>query len=124
MRHIPIFIALVATITAAHAAPATLEGSWRGTGIVTYARGADRVDCRVRYTRGGAGRYLVTSHCATESGSYDLSGAVVSVGGNRYTGFVGSGGQRGRVALVQRGDRLEVTVTSRRGTARLSLTRS
>jgi len=30
-------IALVANLAAAQAAPATIEGSWRGSGIVTYA---------------------------------------------------------------------------------------
>jgi len=39
MRYTVIFavIALVASLAAAQAAPATIEGSWRGSGIVTYA---------------------------------------------------------------------------------------
>jgi hypothetical protein len=50
---------------------------------------------------------------------------VVNVGGNRYTGWVQStqGNQNGRVSLVQHGDRLSVTVTSRQGSARLTLAR-
>jgi hypothetical protein len=102
---------------------ATIEGSWRGSGIVTYRKGTDSVECRVRYTPGGAQRYLVSSQCETNSGHYDLSGVVARVGGNRYSGWVGRGRQTGRVELVQHGDRLAVTVTSRRGTARLTLGR-
>jgi len=34
-------IALVASLAAAQAAPATIGGSWRGSGIVTYGNGAD-----------------------------------------------------------------------------------
>ena len=126
MRHVMVLAAtaLFAAITAAQGAPATIEGSWRGSGIVTYPKGAERVECRVRYTPATAQRYLVSSQCATDSGHYDLSGTLTRVGGNRYSGWVGSGRQTGRVALVQHGDRLAVTVTSRRGSAKLTLARS
>jgi hypothetical protein len=128
MRHIVILsvIALAAAVTAAQAAPATIEGSWRGSGIVTYRNGADNVQCRVRYTRITAKSFPVLSRCATETGRYELSGRVVNVAENRYTGWVQSaqpnqGG--GRVQLVQHGNRLAVTVTSRRGSAKLALSR-
>jgi hypothetical protein len=127
MRHIVLLsaIALSAAVTAAQAAPATIEGSWRGSGIVSYRNGADNVQCRVRYTRSTAKSFAVSSQCATENGHYELSGRVVSVGENRYTGWVQSAqsNQGGRVQLVQHGNRLAVTVTSRRGSARLTLAR-
>jgi hypothetical protein len=123
----PVLVLPLAVLSAALVAmpvlAATIEGSWRGSGIVTYRKGADRVQCRVRYTPGGAQRFLVSSQCETNSGRYDLSGVVARVGGNRYSGWVGRGRQTGRVELVQHGDRLAVTVTSRRGTARLTLAR-
>jgi hypothetical protein len=87
---IPAVIALVASVAAALAAPATIEGSWRGSGIVTYGNGADNVQCRVRYTRATAKSFAVSSLCATESGHYELTGRVINVGGNRYTGWVQS----------------------------------
>jgi hypothetical protein len=119
-------IALVASVTAALAAPATIEGSWRGSGIVTYGHGADNVQCRVRYTRATTKSFAVSSLCATESSHYELTGRVINVGGNRYTGWVqgtqsNQGG--GRVQLVQHGNRLAVTVTSQQGSARLTLAR-
>jgi hypothetical protein len=114
---------LVGALVSTPALAATIEGSWRGSGIVTYPNGADRVQCQVRYTPGGAQRYLVSSQCETNSGHYDLSGIVARVGGNHYSGWVGRGRQTGRVDLVQHGDRLAVTVTSRRGRATLTLSR-
>jgi hypothetical protein len=78
-------IFLAVALTSARAAPATIEGSWRGSGIVTYRNGADNVQCRVRYTRLTAKSFAVSSQCATESGRYELTGRVVNVGGNRYT---------------------------------------
>src|SRR5215471_9922220 len=118
---IPAVIALVASVAAALAAPATIEGSWRGSGIVTYRNGADNVQCRVRYTRATAQSFAVSSLCATESGHYELTGRVINVGGNRHTGWVQQGNQSGRLTLVQHGNRLSVTVTSRQGSARLTL---
>jgi hypothetical protein len=83
-------IALVASVTTALAAPATIEGSWRGSGIVTYGNGADNVQCRVRYARATAKSFAVSSLCATESSHYELTWRVINVGGNRYTGWVQS----------------------------------
>jgi hypothetical protein len=128
MRRIVILsvIALSAAVSAAQAAPATIEGSWRGSGIVSYRNGADNVQCRVRYARITAKSFAVSSQCATTSGHYELSGRVISVGGNRYTGWVQSAQSNqggGRVQLVQHGNRLAVTVTSRRGSAKLTLSR-
>jgi hypothetical protein len=61
--------------------------------------------------------------CATESGRYELTGRLVNVGGNRYTGWVQQGNQSGRASLVQHGNRLSITVTSRQGLAQLTLAR-
>jgi hypothetical protein len=47
----------------------------------------------------------------------------VNVGGNRYTGWVQQGNQSGRASLVQHGNRLSITVTSRQGLAQLTLAR-
>jgi hypothetical protein len=117
------FLFLGLTLSGAQAAPAGIEGAWRGSGIVTYRNGADNVQCRVRYTRLTAKSFSVSSQCATESGRYELTGRVVNVGGNRYTGWVQQGNQSGRVTLLQHGNRLSVAVTSRQGTARLTLAR-
>src|SRR5262249_59539424 len=82
------------------------------------------VQCRVRYRGVTAKSFAVSSLCATESGHYELTGRVINVGGNRYTGWVQQGNQSGRVTLIQHGNRLSVTVTSQQGSARLTLARS
>jgi hypothetical protein len=45
------FIFLAVALSSAQGAPASIEGWWRGSGIVTYGNGAHNVQCRVRYTR-------------------------------------------------------------------------
>lgn len=124
MRHILIvsLIALGAAFTPALAA-ASLEGSWRGSGIVSHRGSADAMRCRVSFARVSAKSFALSSQCATETGRYDASGRVVSSGANRYFGLVQGQGVSGKVVIVQHGNRLSVTVTSRRGSAKLSLSR-
>ena len=66
---------LAVALSSAQAEPASIEGWWRGSGIVTYGNGADNVQCRVRYMRLTAKSFAVSSQCATESGRYELTGA-------------------------------------------------
>jgi hypothetical protein len=112
-----------AALTPALAAPAAIEGAWRGSGTVSHGGNADAVKCSARFTKVGGASYAVTSHCATDTGRYEVSGRVNAAGGNRYSGWVETNGQRGSVVIVQSGNRLSVTVTNRRGSGRLSLSR-
>lgn len=128
MRYGPVFLLAFlfgAGLTVAQAAPATLEGYWKGSGTVSYKGSVDQVRCRVRYKRNGGASYTYTSTCATENGRYELTGHVRSSGSNRYRGRVSSAGRKetGNVLLLQRGNRLSVTVTSRLGSAKLNLLR-
>lgn len=104
-------------------AAASIEGSWRGSGIVSYRGGADKVRCRVTFSRVSAKSFAVSSQCATETGRYDASGRVVASGANRYFGLVQGRGVTGKVVIVQHGNRLSVAATSRRGSAKLNLSR-
>jgi hypothetical protein len=118
--------AISALLLAAKVPPApSLEGYWKGSGIVSHKGADDHVECRVRYARAGGRSFSYTATCATESGKYDLTGSVTSTGGSRYSGTVvgGSEGGRetGRVLLIQRGKYLSVSVTSRSGSARMTL---
>jgi hypothetical protein len=118
--------AISALLIAAKVPPApSLEGYWKGSGIVSHNSGADHVECRVRYTRASGRSFSYTATCATESGKYDLTGSVTNTSGSRYSGTVVGGGQQdyetGRVFLIQRGKYLSVLVTGRRGSARMTL---
>ena len=123
MRHILIvsLIALGAALTPALAA-SSLQGQWRGSGIVSHRNNADRVNCRVSFQRLSNTSFSVSSQCATQTGRYDVTGRVVA-GGNRYSGPVQGQGVSGTAVIVQQGNRLSVTVTSKRGSAKLSLSR-
>jgi hypothetical protein len=124
MRHVLLvsLIVLSAAFMPALAA-ASLQGSWRGSGVVTHRRGADSVRCRVTFTKISAKSFAVSSQCTTKTGRYDVTGRVASSGANRYSGQLQGQGQGGRTVIVQNGNRLAVTVTSKRGSARLSLSR-
>jgi len=52
-----------------------------------------------------------------------VSGRVNAAGGNRYSGWVETNGQRGNVVILQQGNHLTVTVTSGKGSGHLSLSR-
>jgi hypothetical protein len=125
MRHILILslIALGTALAPALAAPASLEGSWRGSGIVSHRGTKDAVRCRVSFARVSAKSFAVSSQCATDTGRYDASGRVVGSGAGRYFGLVQGQGVSGKVVIVQHGNRLSVSVTSRRGSIKLSLSR-
>lgn len=116
-------VVLSAALAPALAAPATLEGSWRGSGTVTHRRAVDQVRCRATFKPAGAKSFAVSSQCTTDTGRYDVAGRVTG-SGSRYSGWVETNGQRGSVVVVQHGNRLSVTVTSRGGSGRLSLSRN
>ena len=65
----------------------TLEGSWSGGGIVSFASGAkEQARCRARYSRAGKDSYTVNATCATASGRAAQTARVRQVGNNRYSG--------------------------------------
>ena len=123
MRYIVGFLLVLATLTVAEAGPASIEGSWSGSGTVSTRGAVDQVHCRVRCTSESSKSYAVSSVCATESGHYDITGHVTSAGSNRYRGTVISGNENGRVLIFNRGNHLSVSVTSPRGSARITLSR-
>jgi hypothetical protein len=124
MRHILIvsLIALGTALTPALAA-SSLQGQWRGSGVVSHRKSTDAVRCRVSFQRLSATSFSVSSQCATQTGSYDVTGRVVASGGNRYSGPVQGQGVTGTAVIVLQGSHLSVTVTSKRGSAKLSLSR-
>jgi hypothetical protein len=77
----------------------------------------------VSFHRLSATSFSVSSQCATETGRYDVTGRVAASGSNRYSGPVEGQGVAGTAVIVMSGNRLSVTVTSKRGSAKLSLSR-
>ena len=116
---------LLAMLGSTDAAPATIEGSWSGSGIAKLRNRTDRIVCRVSFARIEGKSFRVSALCSTGGRRFEESGRVTSVGGNRYTGWVFNEqfNERGNVQLSQRGSRLSVTVTSSRRVANLTLSR-
>ena len=74
--------------TVAMAAPSDIEGSWRGSGFVSYAGQKERVTCRATYSHVSGKSYELSATCAAPSGSLSQSATVRYVGGNRYRGEI------------------------------------
>jgi hypothetical protein len=124
MRHILIvsFIAFGVAFTPALAA-SSLQGQWRGSGVASHRNSTNAVRCRVSFQRLSPTSFSVSSQCTTESDRYDVKGRVVASGSNRYSGTVQGRGVNGTAVIVQHGNRISVTVTSRRGSVKLSLSK-
>jgi hypothetical protein len=121
--------ALIATLIGLILAPtpalaaSSLQGQWRGSGVVTHRKSKTPVRCRVSFQRLSATAFSLSSQCTAENGRYDVKGRVVASGSNCYSGSVQGEGVSGTVSIVQNGNRLSVTVGSGRGSATLSLSR-
>jgi hypothetical protein len=117
---------LGASLATADAAPATIEGSWSGSGIAKLRNRTDRIVCRASIARIEGKSFRVSALCSTGGRRFEESGRVTSVGGNRYTGWVFNDqfNERGNLVLSQRGSRLSVSVSGGRGTANLTLSKN
>jgi hypothetical protein len=122
LRHALTLMALVVALTPALAA-SSLQGQWRGSGVATHGQAKHAVRCRASFYKLSATAFSVSSQCSAENRHYDAKGRVVASGSNRYAGPMQGEGVTGTAVIVQRGNRLSVTVTSRRGSVTLSLSR-
>ena len=116
-------IVVLAALRPALADPSTLAGSWHGSGTVSSRNNTDAVQCYTRFTKVAGASFEISSQCTTDTGRYDVSGRVGAAGPNRYSGWVESNKERGNVVIVQSGNVLSVTVTGKRGSGRLTLSR-
>jgi len=108
------------------AQPASLEGSWAGGGVVSFASGAsERARCRAHYSRRSSTTYALTATCATPSGHATQSASVRQVGGNSYQGsfYNSEYNVSGTIHVVVRGNSQSVHLSSGAGSASLRLSR-
>ena len=123
MRHIVGLLSVMLAcfaLTTLHAAAASIEGSWIGSGTVSHRANVDRVQCRVRYTKSSENNYATSSVCTTETRLVAMSQISAAIATKVP---VTSGNESGRVIMVHRGNQQSVTVTSPSGSARLTLSR-
>src|SRR6478735_5040338 len=92
---------LLAMLGSTDAAPATIEGSWSGSGIAKLRNRTDRIVCRVSFARIEGKSFRVSALCSTGGRRFGESGRVTSVGGNRWLGVqraIQRAGQRSALA--------------------------
>ena len=107
-------------------AAAGLEGSWSGSGTVSFASGArEQARCRARYSRAGNNSYTVNATCATPSGRAAQTATVRRVGENRYSGsfYNSEYSISGVMHIVVRGASQTVRLISDSGSAVLNMSR-
>jgi hypothetical protein len=108
------------------AQPASLEGSWSGSGVVSVASGGrERARCNARYRRGSNATYALTATCATASGRATQTASGRNVGGNSYRGsfYNSEYNVSGTISIVVHGNSQSVQLTSDAGSASLQLSR-
>jgi hypothetical protein len=130
MRHVSFLVLVLALALGVspadlHAAPASIEGAWGGSGIAKIRNRADRIVFRVNFDKIGQSTFRVSAQCSAGDRSYEQTGRVSRVGSNRYRGYVFNAqcNDRGNVSISQSGSRLTVSVSGGRGTANLTLSR-
>lgn len=115
---------IVSAVTNAAAAD-DLEGTWSGSGTVTYASSGDkeRARCRATFRKATANSYSVSGSCATQSGKASQTAEVFKLTENRYRGnfYNQEFDISGTMSVIVRGRSLTATLTSSTGTGVLNL---
>lgn len=110
----------------AAAQSATLDGSWSGSGKVTFPSGSvEQARCRVSYNRESKSSYVANATCATASGRVDQSASLERTGANTFTGTFHNAeyGVTGSIRVVVSGSSQSVLLNGGGASASLRLTR-
>ena len=119
-------VGLVGLWTAPKAESASLDGSWRGTGTVSFFLGTtEHTRCRASYTHTSETSYSVTAVCMTSSGKAAQTAILRLNGENRYIGNFHNREYNvsGTISVVVRGATQFVTLTSDTASGSMTLTR-
>jgi hypothetical protein len=117
------FVALCSPITAE---PASLEGSWRGGGALSFIWGTkEHARCRADYSRNSETSYTVKAVCTTASATAAQTAVLRMVGENRYRGTFHNSQYNvsGTISVVMRGAKQDVTLIGDGASASLTLMR-
>jgi hypothetical protein len=127
MRFTSTLLALAALLAwSTPAAAASLDGSWSGDGIIRpRSADAERVRCRVTYSRLSAKVYDVSATCASASNTIRQTGRLLMVRPNTYVGdfYNRQFDMSGRIRVVVKGSVQTVTMSSSEGRGSLTLRR-
>jgi hypothetical protein len=117
------FVTLCSPVTAE---PASLEGSWRGVGALSFMWGTkEHARCRADYSRNSETSYGVKAVCTTASATATQTAVLRMVGENRYRGNFHNSQYNvsGTISVVVRGTKQDVTLISDGASASLTLMR-
>lgn len=115
-----------ATLAAAPAAAASLQGSWSGKGYVSPKEGArESVTCRISYSQESGTVYGVKATCASPSASIRQTGEVLMVNPNLFVGdfYNPDFDMSGRVRVTLSGSSQTVTFSGDHGSGSIILTK-
>ena len=119
--------ALIAMATPSWTAePASLEGSWSGSGTVTFPSGGkEAARCRASFKRSGSDSYAMNALCATPSGKVAQTAQLDRVTANRFAGAFQNAeyGITGQINIVVRGNSLSAALNGGGATASFSLSK-
>ncbi len=123
-RVILAIFAMVLSLTPASAA--ALDGAWSGEGIIRpRSAEAERVRCRVSYSRLSQKVYSVSATCASASNTIRQTGELLMIRPNLFVGdfYNKQFDIRGRIRVEVRGNTQAVTLSSSDGNGSLRLQR-
>lgn len=104
----------------AAADPARLDGSWSGSGSLTYPTGAKEVArCKANFKKKTGTSYFVSARCASPSGKVEQTATLNSVGDNTYSGSFFNDEYKvdGTITVTVNGNIQNVSITSPAGSS-------
>lgn len=112
--------------SAAAATPTSLEGSWSGSGTVTYpSGGSEAARCKASFRKQSGDRFSMNAVCATPSGKVAQTASLDRLTNNRFSGeFTNTEyGVIGMISITVRGNSLTAALTGGGATASFNLSR-
>ena len=104
----------------------SLEGSWSGSGTVTFpSGGTEAARCRASFRRQSDDTFAMNALCATPSGKVAQTAQLQRIGGNRFSGAFQNTeyGISGQINIVVRGNSLSAALDGGGATASLKLSK-
>ena len=126
VRSLAIAACVLAASPPAIAEPASLEGTWSGTGTVILPSGdRERARCRATFHRRSSSRFGMNAVCATSSTRIVQSAELARTSANRFAGefYNPEYSISGSIAITVNGNRLSAALAGGGGSAHFHLAR-
>lgn len=104
----------------------SLEGSWSGSGTVTFPSGnSEAARCKANFRRQGSESFAMNAVCATPSGKVAQTAQIDRVAGNKFSGEFHNPeyGVTGNISIMLRGNSLLASMNGGGATASFNLSK-